>query len=86
MSSKFLKAFDSASEKHVRWLGAMFDMAESLTEMDAHNGMVAQVNNNPLGVKLENNEALDWPHIHFALSATYARDVWKGKAWLPPKN
>ena len=86
ITGKFIKAFDANNETHVKWLGAMFDMAESMGDPSAQPRLVVVVNYNPMGIKLDQRDALDWPHIHFALSAVYAKEVWKGRAWIPTKN
>ena len=86
ITAKFIKAFDAKNEVHVKWLGAMFDMAESMGDPSAQIRLVNSVNANPMKVKLDQRDALDWPHIHFALSAVYAKEVWNRRAWVPPQN
>jgi hypothetical protein len=86
VTAKFIKVFDAKNETHVKWLGAMFDMAESMSDPSAHIKLVKSVNENPMGVKLDQRDALDWPHIHFALSTVYAKEVWNCRAWIPTKN
>lgn len=83
-TAKFIKAFDAKNESHVRWLGKMFDMAESLLDEQGQLNIVREINKNPLRVTLDERDALDWPHIHFVLSASYAKEVLKGRAWVPP--
>lgn len=84
ITAKFIKAFDPKSEVHVMWLGRMFEMAESLLDETARIQLVNEVNKNPMKIKLDSRDALDWPHIHFVLSASYAKSVLKGQAWTPP--
>jgi hypothetical protein len=80
VTSRFVQAFDAGTEAHVKWLGKMFDMAESLgKKID----MVAEINTNPMNIELDTKEALEWPHIHFCLCAVYAKAVLRGKAWIP---
>lgn len=86
ITAKFIKAFDAKNEEHVKWLGAMFDLAESMADPSSQIRLVKSVNENPMKIKLEQRDALDWPHIHFALSATYAKEVWRGRAWVPPQT
>ncbi len=86
ITSQFIQAFRPSTEAHVKWLGRMFDMAETMTDPEARIDIVKEINKNPMGVKLDQRDALDWAHIHFVLSAKYAQAVWKGQAWLPPKN
>ena len=86
VTSQFIQAFRPGNEAHVKWLGRMFDMAESMADPSTPVNIVKEINKNPMGVKLGQNDALDWAHIHFVLSAKYAQAVWKGQAWIPPKN
>lgn len=86
VTSQFIKAFKPDNEKHVRWLGRMFDLAETMADPNSRVDILSETNKNPMGVKLEQREALDWAHIHFVLSAKYAQAVWRGQAWIPPKN
>lgn len=81
-TSKFIKAFDPTSETHVKWLSHMVDIAETLSPERATN-LAAEINKNPLGIKLEPIDALDWPHIHFCLCGVYAKGVLKGRAHIP---
>jgi hypothetical protein len=82
ITSKFIKAFDPTSETHVTWLSHMIDIAETLTP-DASVNLAAEINKNPLGLKVEPMDALDWPHIHFCLCGVYAKAVLKRKAFIP---
>lgn len=85
-TAQFIKAFKADNEKHVRWLGRMIDLGEVVCNPESRVDIVGEINKNPMGVKLEQRDALDWAHIHFVLSAKYAQSVWKGQAWIPPKN
>jgi len=82
ITSKFIKAFDVASKTHIEWLSHMCDVAESLTPANPTNLMI-EINKNPLGLKLNETDSLDWPHIHFCLCALYAKSVLKGRAFIP---
>ena len=83
-TSKFIKAFDPANEVHVKWFAHMNDLAESLSPEKAVT-LVAEINMNPLNIKLDHRDALDWPHIHFCLCAVYAKAAIRGKAFVPPQ-
>lgn len=83
ITSKFIKDFDPENEAHVKWLSKMFDLAEKMNDPTAHIALVAEVNQNPMKIKLDNRDALDWPHIHFVLCGAYAKAVLRKKAWLP---
>jgi hypothetical protein len=45
--------------------------------------MVAEVNKNPMGVKLQDKDALEWCHIHFCLGMKYAKAVVQKTAYIP---
>lgn len=83
---KFLTAFDPLDKKHVMWLKKMMDLAEGLGDAKAQLKIVEAINSNPFGVQLPASDALDWPHIHFVLCASYAKAVLKKKAWVPPQE
>ena len=81
-TSKFVKAFDVQSKTHVEWLSHMCDIAETMSPDNAKN-MMTEINKNPFGIKLDQMDVLDWPHIHFCLCAVYAKAVLKNKAFIP---
>jgi hypothetical protein len=62
----------------------MTDLAENISP-DKPSVLVAEINLNPLKIELEPRDALDWPHIHFCISAVYSKAVLKGLAFLPHK-
>lgn len=86
ISSKFVKDFDSNKQSHVEWLSHMIDLAEMLGDPEKHTDLVAEINKNPMKIKLDKRDALDWPHIHFCLCAVYAKAVLRHKAWIPLTN
>jgi hypothetical protein len=86
ITSKFIKAFDPKSEVHVKWLSEMNDMAEKMGDPKAPISLVEKVNTNPMNMKLEQRDALDWPNVHFVLLAAYAKAVMKGKAFIPTQK
>jgi hypothetical protein len=81
-TSKFVKAFDPTSEIHVKWLSHMCDVAESLSP-EKRTNLMTEINKNPLNIKMDEMDVLDWPHIHFCLCAVYAKAVLHGKGFLP---
>jgi hypothetical protein len=83
ITSKFIKAFDPKDQEHVTWLGFMCDLAESMGDPSNHMHLLREVNKNPMKIKLEQRDALDWPHIHFVLCASYAKAVLSGRAFIP---
>lgn len=83
VTAQFIKAFDAKDQTHVEWLGRMFDLAESMTDPTVQIKLVEHVNSNPMKVKLDKRDALDWPHIHFVLCGVYAKAVLRKSAWVP---
>jgi hypothetical protein len=61
----------------------MIDVAEGMGDPTRDSTLVAEINMNPMGVKLEQMEALEWPHIHFCICAVYAKAVLRKKAFVP---
>jgi len=82
ITAKFIKEFDPLSETHVAWFAEMCDLGEKFGTVD----LVQEVNKNPLNITLESRDALDWPHIHFCISAVYAKAVVRGKAFIPGRE
>ena len=83
LTAKFIKAFDSQTQSHVKWLSRMIDVAEHMADPSRELTLVAEVNMNPMKVELSQMEALEWPHIHFCLCAVYAKAVLRKKAFVP---
>lgn len=83
ITSKFIKVFDCQNKSHITWLAHMIDLAESMNDQSAHIKLVEEINMNPMKVKIDTRDALDWPHIHFCLCAVYAKAVLNGKAFIP---
>lgn len=82
-TAKFVSAFDALNRSHVDWLKKVMDMAGSMGDPKGELNMVSTINANPFGITLDKRDALDWPHIHFVLCASYARAVLSGRAYVP---
>ena len=82
ITSRFIKEFRPDSEEHVKWLSHMVDVAETLSAENPGD-IITETNNNPMKIKIDARDALDWPHIHFCLFAVYAKAVLKGRGWIP---
>lgn len=82
-TTKFVTAFDALDRAHVTWLKKVMDMAGMMGDPKGELNMINIINANPFGVKLAKQDALDWPHIHFVLCASYARAVLCGRAYVP---
>ena len=81
-TSRFIKEFRPDSEEHVKWLSRMVDIAETMNA-DKPGDIITETNKNPMKIKLEARDALDWPHIHFCLFAVYAKAVLRGRGRIP---
>jgi len=83
VTSRFIKAFDAQNQSHVKWLSRMIDVAEGMGDPSRDSALVVEINKNPMGIKLEQMEALEWPHIHFCICAVYAKAVLRKRAHVP---
>ena len=81
--SVFVKAFDPLNKAHVQWLKKMNDIAETLGDPTRHQTLVAEINTNPMKVKLDHRDALSWVEIHFGVAMKYTKAVLKGEAIVP---
>jgi hypothetical protein len=61
----------------------MIDLAENMSDPESSVNLVSEINDNPMNVKIDKKDGLDWPHIHFCLCATYAKSVLRNKAFVP---
>ena len=82
-TSTFVKEFKPADETHVAWFRTMTDAAEQTGDPDKSIDIVSLINKNPMGIKMDEKDVLDWFHIHFVLCAVYAKAVLKGAAFIP---
>ena len=83
ITAKFIKAFVPTDKAHVMWLQKMTIMAETLGTPDKHQQLVKEIQANPMKVKVNEIEALDWPHIHFVVAMAYSKAVLTGNAYIP---
>jgi hypothetical protein len=83
VTQRFSDAFDTSNETHVKWLGKLFEFAKCVASSKCPVDDI--VNGNPMKVKVEKKEMIEWVHIHFCLAMKYSRDVISGVAWVPPK-
>lgn len=82
-TSVFIKAFDPKQKSHVVWLKKMTDLADAMGDPKRHMSLVSEINSNPMGVKLDNRDALMWVEIHFGIAMKYSRAVLNGEAIIP---
>lgn len=85
-TSKFLKAFDPANQKHVLWFKKMTDLCDTMADPNSALMLNAEINLNPMRVELDHRNTLDWFHIHFVLCGKYAKAVLNNAAWIPPPS
>lgn len=83
VTTRFITAFDSQNQSHVKWLSRMIDIAETMADPNQKLTLLDEINMNPMKVKLDKIEALEWPHIHFCLCAMYAKAVLRHRAYVP---
>lgn len=83
LTSRFIKAFEPMNQSHVIWLSRMIDVAENMNDPNKPLRLVDEINKNPMKIKLDTTDALEWPHIHFCLCGVYAKAVLRKKAWVP---
>ena len=83
MTSTFIRAFDPMKQSHVAWLKKMTDIAEVMGDPHRHTALVNEINSNPMGVKLDNRDALMWPEIHFGVAMKYTKAVLNSQAIIP---
>ena len=83
VTTRFITAFDSQNQSHVKWLSRMIDVAETMGDPSKDSMLIKEINKNTMGVKLEQLEALEWPHIHFCICAVYAKAVLRKRAFVP---
>ena len=86
ITAKFIQAFDPSNKIHVTWFKRMTDLAEEMGDPNKAITLVKEVNSNPMKLKLEDRDALDWFHIHFVLCGAYARAVLNGTAYIPSSD
>ena len=82
-TSIFIKAFEPTQKSHVVWLKKLTDIADTLGDPSRHQALVTEINSNPMGVKLDNRDALMWVEIHFGIAMKYTRAVLNGDAVIP---
>ncbi len=82
-TSNFLSAFKPENKEHVAWFSDMITMAENMSTVEGGFSMVNEVNKNPMGVKLDDKDALEWCHIHFCIGMKYAKAVVQKRAYIP---
>lgn len=84
ITSRFIEAFDPKCSSHVVWLGKFYDFAETL---GSKRGNIDDfINSNPMGIKVKQEEMLEWVQIHFMLAMKYAQAVLRKNAYVPSSS
>jgi hypothetical protein len=73
--SKFLKDFDPSKESHVCWL-------KKMTQSKARD-YVHVLEDNPMGLSVGPNDALDWAQVVLVLCTKYTKELFNGNAFIP---
>jgi hypothetical protein len=76
----FVNCFDPTNSKHVLWLKDVDTVMEK-TKTDKNVDYRAVVNNNPMGITVDN--MVEWAYTHFQLCMKYTQSVLRGKAFIP---
>lgn len=83
ITSRFIKVFDAKNPKHVKWLQHLTSIGDTLGDPNKQQTLTGELMMNPMKVQVSHIDALDFPHIHFVLSAAYSKAVLTGKAFIP---
>ena len=81
----FAKEFDAANKEHVLWLQKIDEVMLHVSDpMKGSKDMFKTVNENPMGIKM--NNPMDWAQSHFQLCMKYSQAVLRGVAYIPTKG
>ena len=81
----FVKEFDPKNESHVNWLQKIDTVMLHVTDhTKASRDMMKVVNENPMGIKM--NNPMDWAQSHFKLCMKYSQAVLRGVAYIPAQG
>ena len=70
--SKFITAFDTENESHVRWLKRMVTSSAK--------DYFQVLKENPMGIEVETRDVLDWAQTVFVLCTKYTKNLFDGHA------
>ena len=82
--TQFAGAFNPAVPDHVRWLQKVHQCLEKMDIVKLD--VPTMINNNPMKVKFNQKDMIDWVHVHFTLNFKYAKAVLAGEAFIPEKT
>lgn len=80
MAEQIVRGFDCAEKIHVEWLKELGDGMAKVTG-GAKCDVVAIMNRNPVGEKLDNPQG--FAYVHFQLCMKYANAVLNKAAYIP---
>jgi len=78
-ASDFYSKFNPGTREHVDWFSRMNDVAN---DMGKYN-LIAEVNNNPMGLVFDETKVFEWAQIHCILGLKYAKAVLGKTAYVP---
>ena len=79
-------AFDAKNQEHVMWLKKVQEAVAETSMSTTKSQLPNLINQNPMKVKFQANDMMDWVHVHFALAMLYTKSVLNGEAWIPMQN
>ena len=88
------KKFLPNQKDHVQWFQEMNRVAKSMNEQMTSNtqvelrkkggmDLVTILKQNPMKVKIQSNDSLEFPMIYMSIGMRYAEAVLEGRAWIP---
>ena len=82
ITKRISAAFEPQNKDHALWLRDMHQMARTL-DPTKQSPMHKLLTKNPMNVKVQKEEILEFVHIHFVVSMKYSEAVLNGEAWTP---
>lgn len=80
----FSKAFNPTNQEHVMWLKKVQEAVANLDTTKCQ--LPAVIDQNPMKVKFQASDLINWVHVHFTLTYKYSKSVLEGEAWIPPQK
>ena len=85
------KNFQANQKDHVLWFQKMFQVMKVLQDPMNSNSQINLkkfnpdkiLKENPMKIKVDKVESINFPMIHMAIGLRYAEAVLQGRAWIP---
>ena len=84
--TEFKTKFDPKDREHVTWMKKVQEAVATVNMNTTKSHLPKLINQNPMKVKLQADDMMDWVHIHFALAMIYTKAVLEGRACVPQEN